>query len=576
VRRRTYLLRGWIALLIFSPATVHAGGPEYVAGKSYFDPAVKGLPLTWAQGAISYYTDQGDLSPILPGASTDSFVASAFALWTSIPTAAVSAIRSGQLAEDVNSTNINAIGGSMSMPADILPGATATPVAIVYDNDGAVTDELLGSGASSDCAANSVIGGIDNLAPDAHFLHALIVLNGVCAQTSSQLPDLRYHLVRTIGRVLGLDWSQANVNVITRNPPPSSSDIAGFPVMHEIDPRSCVPVSICYSNNGTVDPAQPKPDDQAALSRLYPVTPQNVGNFSGKRVFSQSTARIRGSVYFTDAAGLPGQPMQGVNVVARWTDPATRQSSGAATIGSISGFLFCGNSGNPVTGYADSTGQNFDQFGSDDIQFRGFFDLAGLQIPPGATSAQYQISVEAVDPTWSTDTGPYGTSGQVQPSGAAQPILITVTRGADVAQDIVMQGAALQKKQWYGSTTYDVPLPVPKSGNWSGALQNYGAANYFQFSAKANRTLSVVVNALDEKGNVSEGKTMPVAGMWSLANPGQFPAPEYFIGLQHFLFWRNPPGCPNPARHDIPPGHSGLPWRRAPGFRLQRASALRR
>ena len=239
------------------------------------------------------------------------------------------------------------------MPADILPGATGTPVAIVYDDDGAVTDELLGTGASSDCAANSVIGGIDNLAPNAHFLHALIILNGTCAQTSSQLPDLRYHLVRTIGRVLGLDWSQANLNVITRNPAPSPSDIAGFPVMHEIDPRSCVPVSICYSNNGTVDPAQPKPDDQATLSRLYPVTSQNIGKFSGKRVFSQSTARIHGSVYFTDAAALPGQSMQGVNVVARWIDPATRQTSGAATIGSISGFLFSGNSGNPVIGYVD-------------------------------------------------------------------------------------------------------------------------------------------------------------------------------------------------------------------------------
>jgi hypothetical protein len=178
-----------------------------------------------------------------------------------------------------------------------------------------------------------------------------------------------------------------------------------------------------------------------------------------------------------------------------------------------------------VTGYLDSTGQNFDRFGSDDAQVEGFFDLAGLQIPNGATSAQYQLSVEAVDPLWSTNAGPYGSSGQVQPSGSAQPILITVTRGSDVSRDILMQVSAAQKQQWHGSTTYDAPLPLPKSGNWSGASQNYGTTDYFQFSARANRTLSVIVNALDESTRVSEGKMLPVAGMWSLANPGQSPAP---------------------------------------------------
>ena len=79
-----------------------------------------------------------------------------------------------------------------------------------------------------------MFGGIDNLATNAQFLHALIIMNGVCAQSSSQLPDLQYHLVRVIGRVLGLDWSQANLNVITRNPPPVAVDFAGFPIMHQI------------------------------------------------------------------------------------------------------------------------------------------------------------------------------------------------------------------------------------------------------------------------------------------------------------------------------------------------------
>ena len=505
----------------------HAGGPEFVAGASYFDPATKGMAVSWAQGMVTYYTDQGNLSALLAGPTADAFVANAFTEWTAIPTAAISAVHGGQLSEDVSRANLTSSGGVISMPADILPSATATPVAVVYDFDGAVTDALLGTGASNPayCASNSVLGGVDNLAMTAQILHALIVMNGNCAQTQAQLPDLRYHLVRVIGRVLGLDWSQANLNVITGIPSAVAADYVGFPVMHEIDPTGCVPVAICYSNHGVVDPSLPKTDDQAALSRLYPVTPQNVATFPGKQIFSQATARIHGSVYFTNASGAAAQPMQGVNVVARWVDPATRQPSGAVVVSSVSGFLFLGNAGNLITGYTDAIGMNLDRFGSDDQTMEGFFDLAGLQIPNGAASTQYQISVESVDPLWSENVGPYGSTSQVQPSGSVQQFIVSVTHGGDLQQDILIQGSAVQKQQWHAPTSYGAPLQVPASGNWAGALSGYGAADFFQFPALANRTLSVVVNALDDSGNLSQGKALPVIGMWALANPGQSPAP---------------------------------------------------
>ncbi|MBZ5649319.1 MAG: hypothetical protein LAO18_02410, partial [Acidobacteriia bacterium] len=71
-------------------------------------------------------------------------------------------------------------------------------------------------------------------------------------------------------RALGLDWSQMNVNVFTRSPAPTASDYAGLSIMHATDPINCIPISICYPNAD-----QPKMDDRAALSRLYPVTAQN-------------------------------------------------------------------------------------------------------------------------------------------------------------------------------------------------------------------------------------------------------------------------------------------------------------
>ncbi|MBZ5720859.1 MAG: IPT/TIG domain-containing protein [Acidobacteriia bacterium] len=505
-----------LLLLTFLVELARAGGPHYVAGTSYFDPATKGTAVTWARGAVTYYTDQGDLGPLLPQASADAFVADAFSRWTSIPMAAVSATRAGHLAEDVSGANVIVnIDGSISMPSDILPGAVGTPVGIVYDADGKVIDALLGLGAggSDYCFTNAVVGGPDNLSPSANFLHALVILNGNCAQTNNQLADLKYRIVRLLGRVLGLDWSQVNLNVQTRNPVPAPEDYAGFSIMHALDLVSCVPISACYANAD-----QPKMDDRAALARLYPVTAQNQSNFPSKQLFSENTIRIHGSVRFMDASGQPAQSMQGVNVVARWVDPATGKASRTTAASAVSGSLFCGNAGNPVNGLTDSSGQPFNQYGSDDPTVEGFFDLAGLEIPNGANSAQYQLSVEALDPFWSQAVGPYG-PWQVQPSGAAQPILVTVSAGGDLQQDILMSASAADTQDAFGPQGYATPAPVPTPGYWLGTLSGYGNADYFWFTGQNYRTMSVEVTALDAAGTPSQDKALPVIGIWALADP---------------------------------------------------------
>ncbi len=512
---------GVILLLLTLMQIARAGGPRYIAGISYFNQGTAGTPLTWAQGTINYYTDQGSLSATVSGSQGDALVADAFSQWTSISTAAVTATHAGQLAEDVNGTNVyRNSDGSITMPADIMPTATGTPVGVVYDADGTVTDALLGQGAGdpSECFGNAVYGGLDNFGIDAHFLHGLVVLNGNCV---AQLPDpdVEYRLVRVLGQVLGLGWSQTNLNVQTRVPPPTADDYVGFSIMHDIDLPNCVPISLCYSNGGQVNPYQPKMDDQAALSRLYPAP-----------TFSTSTARIHGNVYFPNASGHPGQGMQGVNVVARWIDPSTGLPSGAYAAASVSGFLFAGNVGTTVTGFNDSTGQPFNRYGSNVSTLEGFFDLAGLQIPNGGSSAQYQLTVEPVDPFWSATVGPYQ-PWQVTPSGSMQPIIVSVTLGGDTQQDIVMQSGSIQKANWFGPTTYNSqgPLPtagpLPVAGDWAASLGPYGSLDYFWFSGQANRTLSVLVTALDELSAPSENKAQPVIGMWALLDKGTYPAP---------------------------------------------------
>ncbi len=509
-------------LILVVATTVEAGGPKYVAGSTYFNSGTMGTPLTWAQGQINYYTDQGDLSPILPNAQANAFVADAFGQWTSISTAAVAATHAGQLAENVSGQNVYVNpDGTITMPADIMPTATGTPVGIVYDEDGTVTDALLGQGAgdSSACFYNAAYGGDDNYGTDATFLHALVVINGNCAQSSSQLADVEYRLVRVLGQVLGLDWSQLNLNVLTGDPPPTPDDYAGFPVMHAVDPPNCIPITLCYPTN----PYLPKTDDQAALSRLYPVTEQNKSRFPGKRVFSGTTARIYGRVSFADASGLAAQAMQGVNVVARWINPSTGKPSGQYAAASVSGFLFSGNAGNTVTGFYNSAGQPFSQYGSNDTTVEGFFDLGGLPIPNG-TTAQYQLTVEAEDPLWSIGMNPYG-DWPVPPSGSSAPITVNENLGGNVEQDVLMLNSAAQAAAPFPPTSYANPAAVPAGGTWQSALSPYADLDYFWFSGQTNRTLSVLVTALDNTGAPSESEALPVIGMWALSDPPVSPAP---------------------------------------------------
>jgi hypothetical protein len=309
-----------------------------------------------------------------------------------------------------------------------------------------------------------------------------------------------------IGAVLGLGWSQVNVNVQTDSPPPTSADYAGFPVMHYTDPQNCVPITICYSN-----PYQLSMDDNAAISRLYPVTAENQSSFPGKQVFSATTARIYGSVLFTDANGNPTQPMQGVNVVARWIDPSTGLPSRQYAETSVSGFLFTGNAGNPITGFVDALGNFLSDWGSSSSSVEGFFDLSGLA-PPNNNSSQYQLTVEELDPNWSAGVGPYS-PGPVAPSGSIQPIVVTVTPGNEAEQDILMTSTAQPPPQ--AASSWTNPAALPSGGDWISAINGYGDVPYFSLTAQANRTLSIAVTALDESGNASQVKAQPVIGMWS-------------------------------------------------------------
>jgi len=498
-------LRKWVvlfSLLLVSQAGL-CGGPRWVAGSAYFDPAVKGQAVHWPNGTVSYYLDQGALSPYVDLGQVANMIAAAAAVWSQVPTAAVSITQGGTLDEDVNGSNVSANpDGSVNVPSDVQPSATNKPVAIVFDADGSVINAFLGAGASdpSDCRDNGVVTFVDNIGTDAAIRHALMILNGLCAWNSSQLTVMQYQVMRGFGRVLGLDWSQTNEeNFATHTI--TSDDLVGWPVMH--------PVEYLCQFSGTFcspDLTALRYDDIAAMNRLYPVTASNVSAFPGKLLTAAATVSVQGTIHFRN-----GQGMQGVNVVLRPINAGTGLPDVRYTVTAVSGRFFQGNASNPVNG-ASAAGN----YGSDDPSLEGWFDLSGVPLPPGTNIADYQLSFEPINPLYTANysVGPY-TTGQVTPSGTMPSIMLYgLTAGKNFTQDVVIQDSADEEYTGHDGTE-TAPARIPAGGEWTGRITGYGHTAWFDWQVRPNRELTVEAVALDESGAPTLNKAQVVLGAWN-------------------------------------------------------------
>jgi hypothetical protein len=505
-----WLAASCLGLLInLVPATVRAGGPKYIAGTSFFNSGVVGQPVHWSQGQVNYYVDRGPLSTTLTNQQATAMVDAAAALWSAVPTAGVTLVDRGQLNEDVNGSNIVVnTSGQFTEPADVASTATNYPLAIIYDADGSIINAIFGPTASQPtaCQNNGVYVWMDNLNTDATVAHGVILLNGLCASNASLLDMMSFQLERAFGRILGLDYSQVNPGAFTNGEPDGS---LGMPVMQPLSGACGASGGQCIPNPTTLGF-----DDIAALNRIYPITSQNLANFPGKQVTAANTISIRGVVSFPDGYG-----MQGVNVVARPLD-ANGNPLYQYTVSSVTGTHFGGNHGNPVTGFDDSSGNPLTMWGSDDSTGQGSFDLSGIPLPPGAASANYQISFEPINPLYilSNSVGPY-TQGQVTPSGSLETVTVpNMAAGSAQILTITSTGASVAGFNDAIGTQVQ-PRPIPSGGLWCGRLSQVGQSDWFTFPVRGNRIFTIVTQALDESGTPSNSKAMPSIGVWDAFDP---------------------------------------------------------
>jgi hypothetical protein len=486
-----------------------AGGPKYIAGTAYFNAAVIGQPVHWAGGQVKYYVDQGPLSSTVTNAQATAMVDAAAALWSAVPTAGVTLSDAGSLNEDVSGADIQVnASAQITAPSDVAPAAINYPIAVIYDADGSVIDAIFGAGTSSPtaCQNNAVYVWLDNINTDATAAHGIIVLNGLCATNPNMTEMMSFELERAFGRILGLDDAQVNPGALTDD---ETGGTLGWPVMQPMSGTCGATGGACIPN-----PTVLRYDDIAALNRLYPITAANLASYPGKELTAANTISIHGTIAF-----LTGYGMQGVNVVARPLD-AQGNPLYQFTVTAVSGALFSGNHGNPVTGWNDANGYPLANWGSNDPTLQGAFDLSGIPLPPGASSANYQITFEAIDSIYILDNsvGPYS-QGQVAPSGTLNAIsLPNLSAGDEQTLTVIAAGSAVGG---YNDAigTQAQPRPMPASGMWCGRLSQVGQSDWFIFPVRGNRIFTAVTQALDDTGVPTNSKAMPSIGVWDAFKP---------------------------------------------------------
>ncbi len=492
----------------FWPALIVAGGPKLVAGTTYFDPGVAGTPVHWANGQVNYFVDQGPLSATVSNQQAVAMVDAAAALWNAVPTAGVALVDKGALNEDVSGANAVAGNKILTEPADVAPSAASYPVGVIFDADGAVSEAVFGAGTSdpSNCEGYGVIVSLDSIRTDATIAHALILLNGRCTDTADRMRMMNFMLERAFGMVLGLGASQVYPNALQQN---QTGEAQAWPVMQPMSGACSFNGGNCIPNPGAL-----RFDDIASLNRMYPITADNLASFPGKELTAANTVSIQGNLTFRFGMG-----MQGVNVVARPLDANGNPMSRYA-VTAVSGAYFSGDHGNVVTGWTDQRGTPLSQWGSNDPALQGFFDLKYMPLPPGTTSAGYQITFEPMDPLYiyQNTVGPY-TLGSPVPSGTLSPVTVPGL-SAGAGQTIAVNVADSATGDYQDAISIEAaPRILPPGGMWCGRLGSVGQTDWFNFPVRGNRTFTIVTQALDEQGQPTISKAMPAIGVWDAFAP---------------------------------------------------------
>ncbi len=265
------------SLSLATPAVVILAvmGAAFAGGPNNLD--YQGGFLRWnTTVSVPFTIDNGPLRSGITRDTGAAIVREQMAKWTDVPTASILLHDNGFLNIDVDATNYRSFFGFDSPQGPFVRAENP----VIFDADGKITDDFLGSGSS-----NQTLGfaGIRSVQGD-EFLSGWAVLNG--RQASATSVTFRQTVLHELGHFIGLDHSQGLIENWNN---PGADHLGDVPVMFP------------YGSEPDL-PSKPITDDIAWLSWMYPVAG-----------WAESTGTIKGQVF---RLRMDGPPLQGANVAA--------------------------------------------------------------------------------------------------------------------------------------------------------------------------------------------------------------------------------------------------------------------
>jgi len=276
-------MRAWTTLvvlliLVTFNAGAFAQGPFYVSCNT---------PVRYADPTIVLNFDRDNLSAAYTKQAADQLVLNAIEYWNSAKGTTIHIVRGDDLSQDINITNYKTIifprtGGNAKHPS-LYDGISP----VIYDSDGKIMDDFLGSGSSAytiGFATSIFFTDSSNFIPGSGY----VIIHDNTAAYNETATTLQNAIAHEIGHMVGLDHSQAGASHC------DTSQGEAYPIMY--------PIANCRTS------ASLHVDDEASIVALYPArdVTASFGEISGQFRNGSDNSPIKGAnIYALDAAGNP-------------------------------------------------------------------------------------------------------------------------------------------------------------------------------------------------------------------------------------------------------------------------------